>query len=86
MSYLVFETNPLVSILFTFAYNLSDTVLLTTSVFTTQLSLLKSTGTVFNFPISILYILAFKQAISDFAANWDGSTLLHFSNLILLPN
>ena len=45
VSYLVFKTNPLMSILFTFATSLSYTDLLTTSFFTTSLSLLKSTGT-----------------------------------------
>ena len=50
VSYLVFNTNPLVSILFTFAANLSYTVFLTTPLFTTLLSLLKSIGTAFNLP------------------------------------
>ena len=43
--YLVFKTNPLVSILFTFATNSSYSVFLTTSFVTASLSLFKSTGT-----------------------------------------
>ena len=54
VSYLVFKTNPLVSILFTLATNLSYAVFLTTSFFTTSLSLLKSTGTGANLSISSL--------------------------------
>ena len=42
MSYLAFKTNPLVSMLFTLATNLSYKAFLTTSSFTTSLSLLKS--------------------------------------------
>ena len=53
VSYLVFKTNPLVSILFTFATNLSYAVFLTASLFTAVLSLLKSAGTGFNFSTSI---------------------------------
>ena len=45
VSYLVFKANPVGSILFIFATNLSYAVFLTTSFFTTSLSLLKSTGT-----------------------------------------
>ena len=45
VSYLVFKTNPLVSILFTLVTNLSYTYFLATSFFTTSLNLLKSTGT-----------------------------------------
>ena len=62
VSYLVFKTNPQVSKAFTFATNLSYAVFLTTSLFTTLLSLLKSTGTVFNLPISILSTSAFNSA------------------------
>ena len=39
VSYLVFKTNPLVSILFTLATNLSYTSFITTLFFTTSLSL-----------------------------------------------
>ena len=48
VSYLVFKTNPLVSILFTFATNLLYTGFLTTLVFSTSFSLLKLTGTNFS--------------------------------------
>ena len=54
VSYLVLKANPLVSILFTLATDLSYAVFLTTSFFTTSLSLLKSTGTGANLSISSL--------------------------------
>ena len=54
VSHLAFRTNPVVSILFTFVTNLFYTFFLTTSLFTTLLSLLKSTGTAFNLFTSIL--------------------------------
>ena len=50
----------LVSILSTFATNLSYTVFLTTSFFTTVLSLLKSAGTVANLSIPNLSTSVFK--------------------------
>ena len=59
----VFKTNTLVSILFTFAANLSYAVFLTTSFFTTSLSLLKSTGTAVNLSIYNLSILVFRLLI-----------------------
>ena len=62
MSYLVFKTNPLASIIFTLATNLSYSVLLITSFFTTSLSLLKSTGTDTNLSISSLSTSVFKLA------------------------
>ena len=46
--------------LFTFATNLSYTVFLTTSFFTTSLSLLKSTGAGANLSISSLSTSVFK--------------------------
>ena len=52
--YVVFKTNPVVSMLFTFSTNLLYSVFLTTSFFTTSLSLLKSTGTGVNLSISSL--------------------------------
>ena len=52
--YLVFKENPPVSILFTLATNLSYTVFLTTSFFTTLLNLLKSRETDTNLLISNL--------------------------------
>ena len=51
VSYLVFKTNPVISILFTLATNLSYTVFLTTSFFTTLLSVTKSLETVVNLSI-----------------------------------
>ena len=54
VSYLVFKTNALVSILFNLATNISYAVFLTTSFFTTSLNLLKSTGTGANLSISNL--------------------------------
>ena len=69
MSYLVFKTNPLVSTIFTLVTNLSYTVFLTLSFFTTSLSLLKSTGTGINSSISNSSTSAFKLAKSDFAAS-----------------
>ena len=61
MLYLVFKTNPLVSMLFTFATNLSYTDFLMTSLLNASLNSMKSTGTVFNFSTSMLSISAFKQ-------------------------
>ena len=69
----------------------------TTSVFTTSLSLLKSTGTDFylsasnsdNLSISNLSTTSFKLAKSSFLANWDVSTPVAFLNRfcqILLHN
>ena len=54
--------------IFTSASNLLYSVFLTTSFFTTSLSLLKSTGTGANLSISSLSTLAFKQAKFDFSA------------------
>ena len=59
--------------LFTFATNLSYTVFLTTSFFTTSLSLLKSTGTRTNFSISSLSTSVFKLAKFDFSAKLEVS-------------
>ena len=59
VSYLVFKAYPLVSILFTLASNLSYTVFLTASFFTTSLNLLQSTGTGTNLLISNLSISVF---------------------------
>ena len=77
LSYLVLKTNPLVSI-FTFEANLPYTVFLTTSLFTTLLSLLKSTGTVFYLSTSILSIQLLDLAKSDFAAKLEVSTPFAF--------
>ena len=78
VSYLVFKTNPLMSVLFTFATSLSYTDFLTTSFFTTSLSLLKSAGTGTNLWTSGLSTLAFKLAKSNFAASFDVSIPVAF--------
>ena len=60
---------------------------LTTSLFTTLLSLLKATGTVFNLSTSILSTFPLKLAKSDFAANLDVSTpVAFFESVFLLHN
>ena len=79
MSHLVFKTNPAVSIALTFATNLLYTDFLTSSLFTTFLSLLKSAGRVFNLSMSILSTSAFKLAKWDFAARLDVSTPVAFN-------
>ena len=60
--HLVFKTNPLVLILSTLATNLSYTSFLTTSLFTTSLSLIKSIGTDADLSISNLSTSVFKLA------------------------
>ena len=72
VSYLVFKTNPLASILFTLTTNLSYTVFLTTLLLTTLLSLIKSIEALFDLSTSILPISAFKPAKSNFATNLEG--------------
>ena len=59
--------------LFTFSTNLSYTVFLATSIFTTALSLLKSTGTGANLSIPNLSTSVFKQAKCDFSAKLELS-------------
>ena len=49
VSYLVFKTNPLVSILVNLATNLPYAVVSTTLLLNALFTLLKSTGTVFSF-------------------------------------
>ena len=68
VSYLVFKTNPLVSMLFTLATNLSHVIFLTGSFFTTSLCLIKSTGAGANLSISNLSTSAFKLAKFSFNA------------------
>ena len=51
---------------------------MTTLLFTTLLSLFKSTGTVFNLSTSILSSSAFKLAKFDFSANLDVSIPVAF--------
>ena len=60
VSYLGFKTNPPVSILFNLATNLSSAFFLTTSFFTTSLSLLKLTGTGTNLSLSNLSSSVFQ--------------------------
>ena len=73
MLYLVFNAKSLVSILSTFATNLSYTVFLTTLFFTTSLSLLKSTGTGANLSMSNLSTSVFKLAKFVFNAELEVS-------------
>ena len=88
MSYLVFKTNLLVSILFTFATNyLSLAVFLTISFFfTTPLSLLKSRATVTSLSISNSSTSLFKLAKFDFSAKLKVSTSEIFLISVLLHN
>ena len=74
----MFKTNPLVSVLFTFATNLLCNVFLTILLFTILLSLLKSIGKGFKLSISIFSTSAFKLAKSDFAANLEVSIPVAF--------
>ena len=74
-------TNWLVSVIWkalTFLASLSYSVFLTTSLFTTALSLIKLTGLVSNLSISYLPILSFKFPKSNFLANFDVSIPLAF--------
>ena len=82
----VFKTNALVSILFIFVTNLSCTVFLTTSLFTTLLGLHKSTGTVFDLSTSILSTSAFNLGNFHFDARLDVSNPVAFLKSFLLHN
>ena len=73
VSYLVFKTNVLASILFNLATNLWYKFFLTTWFFTTSLRLLKSTGTGTNLSISNLSTSVFKLAKFDFNAKIEVS-------------
>ena len=59
--------------LFTLATNLSDTVFLTTSFFTTSFSLLKSTGTGTHLSISNLSTSVLRLAKFDYNAKLEVS-------------
>ena len=74
ISYLVLKRKSLVSIAFTLATNLSYTVFLTTSFFTTLLNLLKSLGTGTNLSMSNLSTSVFKLAKFVFNAKLEAST------------
>ena len=87
LSVLVFHTKSLASTLFTFATNLSDTVFLRTSFYTTTLSLLKTTGTGANLSMSNLSTSVFRLAkfvFSAFVLKYQGVS--HFLNQLLLHN
>ena len=58
---------------------------MTTSLFTKLLSLLKSTGTVYNFSTSLLYNSAFKLGKSDFTARLDVSIPTAFFKSFFAP-
>ena len=62
------------SILFTLVTNLSYSVFLTTSCFTTLLDLLKSAGTVFSLSVSNLPTSVFRFAKFVFNAKLEVST------------
>ena len=70
----------------TFVTNLLYKFFLTTSFFTTLLSLAKSLGTDVNLTISSLSTSAFKLAKFDFSANLLASIWDIFLNQFLLHN
>ena len=70
----MFNTNALVSILFTFAINLSYTAFITTSFLTTSLNLLKSKGIGAKLSMSNLSTSAFKLATFVFSAKVEVPT------------
>ena len=76
--YLVFKTKSQLSILFTFAANLSYAAFLTTSPLTTSLSLLKWTGTGANLSMSNLSSSVFTLAKFVFGAKFEVSTCVTF--------
>ena len=74
VSYLLFKTNLLVSILFTFATSLSVTVYLTISLITTLL---------FTLSTSILSTSAFNLAKCNFSAKLNVSISVAFCQFLL---
>ena len=78
MLYLVFNAKSLISILSTFVINLSYRVFLTTSFFTTPLSLLNLTGTGANLPMSNLSTSVFRLAKFVFSAKLEVTTCVTF--------
>ena len=84
MPYLVFETNPVVSIASTFATNLSYTVFLTTSFLTTLLNVAKLLGIGANFEIPYSSTSVFKLAKFDFSAKLVTSTCVTFFKLVFV--
>ena len=83
-SYVVFKTNPAVSMLFTLVTNLSYAVFLTTSFFTTLLSFANSLGTGANLLISSLSTSVFKIDKFDFRAKLLTSIYFYFIYLFNL--
>ena len=75
--YLLFKTKSLVSILFTFAANLSYTVY-NSIIFTTSLSLLKLAGTGANLSMSNLSTSVFRLAKFVLLHNLKYQPVLHF--------
>ena len=67
-----------------FLTNSLYTVFLISSVFTTLLSLLKSTGIGFNLPLSNLLIFDFRLAKSALSVKSDASTPAAFLSQIIL--
>ena len=78
VSYLVFKTNLVVSILSTFVTNLFYSVFSRTSFFTTLLNLAKSLGTGFNFAMSNLSTSVFILGRFVFDAKLLTSTSVTF--------
>ena len=69
-----------------FLTNSSYKIILTTSFFTTQLTLLKPTGVVSSLPMPNLLISDFKLAKSIFLSKFDVSTPVAFLNILLSHN
>ena len=78
VSYLVFKTNLVASILSTFVTHLLYSVFLTTSFFTTLLNLAKTLGTGVNFAMSNLSTSIFKPARFVFDAKLLTSKCVTF--------
>ena len=82
--YLVFKTKSLASVLLTFAANLSYTVFLTTSYFTTSFNLPRSTGTDPNLSLSNVSTSVFRLAKFVFSAKFEISTCVTFSRSVFV--
>ena len=78
MSYFVYNTKSLVSVVFTLPSNLSYSVFLTTSFVTTLLNLLKSSEKGFNLSMSNLSTSVFKLDKLVFNAKHEVSTCEKF--------
>ena len=86
LSCAAFKTNFVVSMLSTFVTNLSLSVFLTTSFFTTLLNFAKSLGTGANLSISSLSTSVVRLAKFDFSAKLLISTRDIFFKSVLVPN